>query len=107
MLQPPSPAARTPLEQHLMKSPQGFDRKEIVHRIGTFFLLVGVGLLIFFMLSEAAQQVAFDYLCWSLVLMILGFIFRGQFKRTVTPSGRFSLVRKLMPKAKKEAQGKK
>jgi uncharacterized membrane protein YccC len=90
-----------------MSSPQGFDRREIVHRIGTFFLLVGIGLVVFFVLSEAAQQVTFNYLCWGLILLVLGFIFRGQYKRSVTPSGRFSLVRRLMPKSKKEAEKKK
>lgn len=90
-----------------MGAPQGFDRKEVLHRIGTFFLLVGIGLLVFFMLSEAAQQVTFSYFCWSLILMILGLVFRGQFKKNVSPSGRFSLVKRLMPKAKKEDQGKK
>ena len=90
-----------------MGAPQGFDRKEVLHRIGTFFLLLGIGLLVLFMASEAAKKVAFEYFCWSLILMILGFVFRGQFKRNVPPSGRFSLVRRLMPKAKKEDQGKK
>ena len=90
-----------------MGAPQGFDRKEIVHRIGTFFLLVGIGLFIIFMASDAAQNVSFGYLCWSLILVIIGFVFRGQFKRSAPPSGRFSLVKRLMPKAKKEEQGKK
>jgi hypothetical protein len=90
-----------------MGAPQGFDRKEFLHRIGTFFLIVGVGLLVLFMASEAARKVAFEYFCWSLILIVIGLLFRGQFKRKVSPSGRFSLVRRLMPKAKKEEQGKK
>jgi hypothetical protein len=90
-----------------MSSPQGFDRKEVLHRIGTFFLIVGFGLFVLFMASEAAKDVTFSYFCGSLILMILGFVFRGQFKRNVAPSGRFSLVKRLMPKAKKEDQGKK
>ena len=90
-----------------MGAPQGFDRKEVLHRIGTFFLLVGIGVFVIFMASDAAQQVAFNYLCWSLLLIIIGFVFRGQFKRSAAPSGRFSLVKRLMPKAKKEDQGKK
>ena len=90
-----------------MGAPEGFDRKEIVHRIGTFFLLLGIGLFVLFMASEAAKNVTFEYFCWSLILIILGFVFRGQFKRKVAPSGRFSIVRRLMPKAKKEDQGKK
>jgi hypothetical protein len=89
-----------------MGSPQGFDRREIVHRIGTFFLLVGIGLIVFFVLSEAAQQVIFDYFCWGLLLLVLGFIFRAQYKKSVAPSGRFSLVKRLMPKSKRD-QGKK
>ena len=90
-----------------MSSPQGFNRKEVVHRIGTFFILLGSGLLAFFLLSEAARQVTFEYFCWSVLLLVLGFMFRGQFKRSVTPSGRFSLVKRLIPKAKKEAKDKK
>ena len=90
-----------------MGSPQGFDRKEVIHRIGTFFIILGIGLLVFFFLSEAARNVAFEYFCWSLLLLIVGFIFRGQFKRSVSPSGRFSIVKRMIPKAKKEAQGKK
>lgn len=90
-----------------MGSPQGFDRKEVIHRIGTFFIILGFGLLAFFLLSEAARQVAFEYFCWSVFLLVIGFIFRGQFRRSVPPSGRFSIVRKLIPKAKKEAKEKK
>lgn len=90
-----------------MGEPQGFDRKEVIHRIGTFFLLVGIGLLVFFLISEAAKQVTFNYLCWGLILLVLGFVLRSQLKRTVTPSGRFSIVRKMIPKAKKEAERKK
>jgi hypothetical protein len=90
-----------------MGSPQGFDRKEVIHRIGTFFVILGIGLLAFFLLSEAARQVAFEYFCWSVFLLVVGFVFRGQFKRSATPSGRFSIVKRLIPKAKKEAQGKK
>ena len=84
-----------------MGEPQ-YDRKELIARIGTFFLLIGIGLLVFFFLSEAAKDVTFDYFCWGLVLLIIGLIFRGQFKRASTPSGRFSIVKKLMPKSKQD-----
>jgi len=57
-----------------MSSPQGFDPKEIIYRIGTFFLLVGIGLVAFFVLSEAARQVSFNYLCWGLIVLILGIL---------------------------------
>ncbi len=90
-----------------MNAPQGYGPKEILYRIGTFFLLLGIGLLVFFLLSEAAQQVALSYFCWSVVLLVLGFVFRSRLKREVKPSGRFSLVKSLTPKSKKEEQGKK
>ena len=89
-----------------MGPPSDFDRKEIIHRIGTFFLLVGIGLFVFFFLSEAAAAANFNYFCSGIILLLLGLIFRGQFKRSVPPSGRFSLVRRLMPKSKQD-QGKK
>jgi hypothetical protein len=90
-----------------MGAPQGYDPKAFLHRIGTFFFLVGILLLVFFLLSEAASKVNLDYFCWSAALIVLGLIFRNQLKRTVKPSGRFSIVKKLTPKAKREDQGKK
>lgn len=85
-----------------MGAPQDFNPREILHRVGTFFLLVGIGLLVFFLISDAAGQVTFPYFCWSVILLILGFGFRGQFRRTVKPSGRFSIVKRLMPKSKQD-----
>ena len=89
-----------------MGAPDGSNRKEIIHRIGTFFLLVGIVLVVFFVMSESVQQAAFEYFCWGLLLLIVGFVFRGQFKRTTSPSGRFGLVRRLTPKAKKDLEKK-
>ncbi len=85
-----------------MGAPQEYNRKEFIYRVGTFFLLVGTGLLIFFMLSEAAEQTEFSYFCWSMILLTLGFIFRAQYKKAVPPSGRFSILKKLKPKPKEE-----
>ena len=90
-----------------MGEPQGNDRKEILYRIGTFFLLVGIGLLVFFILSEAAQKAALSYFCWAIILVVIGFVFRAQYRKSIKPADRFNLVRKMMPKAKKEQQGKK
>jgi hypothetical protein len=89
-------------EHQLMGEPQGYNYKELIYRVGTFFLLVGTGLLIFFMLSEAADQPMFSYFCWSMILLVVGFLFRAQYKKTVAPSGRFSILRRLRPKPKEE-----
>jgi len=85
-----------------MGEPQGYNYKEIIYRVGTFFLLVGTGLLIFFMLSESADQPMFNYFCWSMVLLIVGFMFRAQYKKSITPSGRFGVLKRLKGKPKEE-----
>lgn len=83
-------------------SEPGYDRKEILYRIGTFFLLVGLTLLVFFLMSEAESQPDFSYFCWSMVLLITGFLFRAQYKKIVPSSGRFSLFKKFKRGNKKE-----
>ena len=83
------------------ESPSG--RKEFVARVGTFFVLVGVGMLVFFILSEAAKDPTLSYFCWGTVLLTFGFIFRGQFKKSSgPPSGRFGIFKRLKPKPKEE-----
>lgn len=79
---------------------------ELIYRVGTFFLIVGAGLVILFILSEAAQQTAIGYFCWGTILLVIGFAFRAQYKRTIPQSGRFSIFKKLKPKPK-EAKDKK
>lgn len=86
------------------------DRQEFVSRVGTFFVLVGIGLMVFFILSEAAKVPTLSYFCWGTVLLTAGFIFRGQFKKPAgPPHGRFSIFKRLKPKpkeAKKEEKKK-
>jgi len=89
-----------------MGEPQGFDRKEFISRVGTFFLLVGIILLVFFFLSDSAGKAVFGYFCWSSILLVLGFMFRSQVKKTYKPSGRFSILQKLKRKPP-EDKGKK
>jgi hypothetical protein len=85
-----------------MGEPQNYNRKEFVYRVGTFFLLVGTGLLIFFMLSEAAEQPQLNYFCGSMILITFGFIFRAQYRRSVVSSGRFSILKRLFKRGTKD-----
>lgn len=78
-----------------MGEPQNYDPKEIIYRVGTFFLLVGIGLLVFFLLSESAEEPQFNYFCSSIVLFILGFMFRAQYRKAIAPSGRFRILKNL------------
>lgn len=94
------------LYEKLMGQQQGYDPKEIIYRLGTFFLLVGIGLFVFFLLSESAGTPTFSYFCWSMILITLAFIFRARYKRSIQPTGRFNIIKRLMPKSK-EDKGKK
>jgi predicted membrane channel-forming protein YqfA (hemolysin III family) len=84
------------------------DRKEFVGRVGTFFILVGIGLMVFFLLSESAKHPTLSYFCWGTVLLTFGFIFHGRFKRAPgPPHGRFSILKRLKPKPKEKKEEKK
>lgn len=82
---------------------QSSDRKEFVARIGTFLVLVGIGLMVLFFMSDAARDPRLSYFCWGTGLLTFGFLFRGQFKKSPgPPSGRFSILKFLKPKPKEE-----
>jgi uncharacterized membrane protein YccC len=76
---------------------------ELLYRVGTFFLLVGTGLVILFVLSESARQTVFGYFCWGMILLMFGFIFRARYRRAAPPSsGRFSIFQRLKRKPKED-----
>ena len=79
---------------------------ELGYRVGTFLMVVGIGLVVFFFLSESAGNPDFSFFCWGTISLTLAFVFRAQYKKSVDPSGRFSIVKRLMPKSK-EDKGKK
>jgi len=86
-----------------MGQPQPPDRKEFVARVGTFFVMVGIGLMTFFILSESAKVPTLSYFCWGTVLLTFGFIFKARFKKPAGPaSGRFGIFKRLKPKPKEE-----
>ena len=67
---------------------------EFIIRIGTFFVLIGAGIFILFIASEAAGTTNFDYLCAAVLCVTVGILF-GRRRPPKPPSGRFSYVRKL------------
>ena len=85
-------------------------RPEFVARVGTFFVLVGIAMMVFFMLSDAADAPRLGYFCGGTVLLSLGILFQSRWKRPAgPPSGRFSVLQKLKRKpkeAKKEEKKK-
>ncbi|MFN8388553.1 MAG: hypothetical protein U0V48_18130 [Anaerolineales bacterium] len=77
-----------------MDEPEQYSRKEIVHRIGTFFILLAIGFIVFFFLSDSAGKPSLNYFCFGTILATLGFVFRAQFKRPSPSSGRFGWLKK-------------
>ncbi len=76
---------------------------EFIYRVGTFFIMIGIVLVILFVLSDAAQQTMFRYFCWGVALLFVGFAFRAQYKKSAPPpSGRFSIFKRLKPKPKEK-----
>ena len=50
--------------------------QEFLNRVGTFLMLIGVGILVLFVASAGAGPANFDYLFWSLLACIVGFFLR-------------------------------
>jgi hypothetical protein len=64
--------------------------------------------MVFFILSDSAKQPILSYFCWGTVLLTVGFIFQGQFKKPVgPPHGRFSILQRLKRKPKEKKEEKK
>jgi flagellar biosynthesis component FlhA len=65
----------------------------IVHRLGTFVTVLGLGVLFLFVLSELAQLPDFDLLFLSMLLFGAGWLLRRR-RPPPAPSGRFSMLRR-------------
>jgi glycerol uptake facilitator-like aquaporin len=83
-------------------TPQG----ELVPRVGTFFIILGIFSLIFFLASDFAKQPDFVWLFIGMVLVGIGFIFRRH-TASPPPAGRFGTIRKMRENAKKSKEEKK
>ena len=58
-------------------------------RMGTFFVVIGAGVFLLFVLSDVADQVDFDYFFIGMILMAIGYYFRRK-KAPPPASGRFT-----------------
>ena len=84
---------------------------DFISRIGTFFLLIGLGLMLLFIASDQARtydpqlQTDYNYLFFSVLLLTTGFIFR---RRAAPPPAaeRFKGIRKMRENANKRKEDK-
>lgn len=88
-----------------MGDEQPTSQEELVPRIGTFLILLGIFSFILFLASDFANTPEFDWLFVGMVLMGIGFFFR---RRAALPpsAGRFGMVRKMRENAKKRKEEK-
>jgi hypothetical protein len=82
--------------------------KDFIARVGTFFLLMGIGLVVLFVASDASSSIStmrtdYSLLCGGVMLLMVGFLFRT---RATPPEAadRFRYIRKV--KADREAAKK-
>ncbi len=66
------------------------NNEPLIARIGTFLIMIGIGLLIIFVTSDLARLPDFDYLFGSMIFIIVGWLFRRR-QPPRAASGRFSL----------------
>ncbi|MDO9129401.1 MAG: hypothetical protein Q7U34_06000 [Anaerolineales bacterium] len=78
---------------------------EFTPRIGTFLILVGIGLLLVFIGSYLASTPHFGYLFSSLVVLAFGVLLRRRAKPRPR-SGRFRVVRGIYDKSKERREQK-
>ncbi len=78
---------------------------EFVVRIGTFFIVIGIGIFILFVASDYANQTNFDYLFWAVLLVTVGILLRRR-KPPSPPSGRFSYLRRMWEQSRKHKEEK-
>jgi len=81
------------------------DRKDIIPRIGTFFIIIGIGTVLLFVISDIAETVYFDYLFLGLLFTGIGIYLRRDAEKPAA-SGRFSFMKKMRDKSKEKKKDK-
>jgi len=76
-------------------------------RIGSFFIIIGIGLLILFIGSDMAHQVNYYYFIYAVGCLALGAFLRVVSAKEKGPSQRFGAIRSHREKRKKEKEAKK
>jgi hypothetical protein len=56
--------------------------------VGTFFVVMGMGVFLLFVISDLTDKVDFDYFFIALILLVIGYYLRRT-KAPPPPSGRF------------------
>jgi hypothetical protein len=76
--------------------------KNLIARIGTFFILVGLALLVIFIGSIMSKEINGMYLLLSLSAIFIGFLFRRN--KPVNESGRFGTIRRATERGRQRRE---
>jgi len=79
--------------------------REFLTRVGTFFILLGVGILVLFIASDSAGAANFDYLFWAMLAIIIGF-FLHRNREPSPPADRFGVLRRFRGSGKDRKERK-
>jgi hypothetical protein len=74
-------------------------------RIGRFFALLGVVLLLIFVASDLAGTPRFNIFFWGFTITVIGIVLMRRGRVPSEPSGRFRLLRTLRSGRKKPGRG--
>ena len=76
---------------------------QLSHRLSTFFILVGLALLILFVASIISNSTDPVYLPISIVALLVGFLLRRN-NKPASDSGRFGAVRRARERTRKRRE---
>jgi len=85
---------------------------EFVGRVGTFFLLMGLGFGILFVASDMSHSAGtglptdYNFLCIGVILLSLGFALRAQGRPPPQASSRFRVIRNFREGRRKKREEK-
>ena len=82
------------------------DRKSFISRIGTFFVLISILILILFIASDMGDTTYFRYFFLGAVLLLAGFFLKRKTAQAPKPGKRFEGLPRIQQKSR-EAQAQK
>jgi membrane protein implicated in regulation of membrane protease activity len=77
-------------------------RSDLLSRLGTFFILVGLGLLILFVGSIIGKVTSLAYLLLSIAALFIGYLFRRRTPKR--ESSRFQTIRRMSERGHQRRQ---
>jgi len=72
-----------------------------MRKVGTFFIFIGVALIVLFVLSDIAHAREFNYLLYGMVVLLIGIFVVGINPKPPVESNRFRVLKRKSENEKK------